>query len=87
MATFPKYADEVFDYGCDWQLPPGDTIVTSTWEVPAGLTKGADTFDATSTTVWLSGGTPGTAYDVFNHVVTADGRHGDGKVRLRILRR
>jgi hypothetical protein len=85
MGTFRKYADETFPYGCDWRLPAGDTIVSSTWDIPAGLTKGADTFDETSTTVWLSGGAPGDAYDATNHVVTAAGRHGDGKVRLRIL--
>jgi hypothetical protein len=87
MAMATKYADETFPYGCDWRLPAGDTIVSSTWDVPVGLTKGTDTFDTTSTTVWLSGGAPGTIYEASNHVVTAGGRHGDGKIRLRILSR
>jgi hypothetical protein len=51
-----------------------DTIVTSTWVVPVGLTLSSSSHDTTSTTVWLSGGTAGTRYTLINRIVTAGGR-------------
>lgn len=70
-----KDSAAVLDYGYNWALWLGtDTIVTSTWVVETGLTKGADTHDTTTTTVWLSGGTVGESYLVTNHIVTTGGR-------------
>ena len=68
--------DEVLDYVRDWAplLLDGDTISSSTWVVPDGLTKGSDSHTATTATVWLSGGTAGTDYAVVNRIVTAGGR-------------
>lgn len=63
------------DWGTDWSSWLGtDTITTSTWTVGTGLTKGTDTHDATTATVWLSGGTAGIRYKITNHIVTAAGR-------------
>ena len=72
-ATFTKDPDDVLDYSRVWILD-GDTIATSTWVVPTGLTKGLDTYDATSVTVWLSGGTAHETYIVTNRITTASGR-------------
>lgn len=80
-----KDPDEVLDYGFDWAAwLEGDTITSSTWVVPVGLTKGSDTFDATSTTVWLSGGVSGSVYTVLNRVVTAGGRTAERALRIRV---
>lgn len=84
MATgtrFVKDPDASKDYGFDWSAwltsSGNDTIATSTWIVDAGITKGATGNTATTTTVWLSGGTAGTSYKVTNRIVTAGGRTDD----------
>jgi hypothetical protein len=75
----------VLDWGMSWSSWLGtDTITTSTWTVQTGLTKGADTHDATTTTVWLSGGTLGTRYAVTNRVVTAGGRTDERTFHITI---
>jgi hypothetical protein len=50
-----KDPQAVLDYGFDWSKWLGtDTISTSTWTVPVGITKDSDTHDTTTTTIWLS---------------------------------
>lgn len=81
-----KDPDSVVDYSIDWTaLLMGDTISTSTWTVPSGITKGTDTFTDETSTVFISGGTTNTAYSINNTVTTADGRTFDRSVRLRVL--
>lgn len=81
-----KDPDDVLDYQVDWsgRLPTGDTISTSTWIVPAGLTKDSDSTSTKTTTIWLSGGTAGSTYSVTNRVVTTGGRTMDASVTLRL---
>lgn len=65
----------VLDYMIDWSDWLGaDVISSSTWTVPAGITKDSDTTSATTATIWLSGGTAGTAYTLRNKIITAAGR-------------
>jgi hypothetical protein len=83
-----KDPDAVLDYGCDWsKWLDGDTIATSTWTVATGITKGADTFNATTTTVWLSGGTDGVSYAVTNRITTAGGRTDDRTFTVSVRQR
>lgn len=78
MVSYTKDPDAVLDYGWDWSTwLDGDTITASTWEADTGVTIASDTFAATSTTVWLSGGTAGTRYKLTNHITTAAGREDD----------
>ena len=80
-----KDPDEVLDFVVDWAKPlAGDVIATSTWSVPLGVTKGADMFDATSTTIWLSGGTNGENYELLNRITTAAGRTREQTCKLRV---
>lgn len=62
------------DYGIDWRtngwLAAGESIVTSTWTVPTGLTGHDDSTDGDVTIIWLRGGTAGTKYTVTNHIIT-----------------
>jgi len=60
------------DWGAKW-LIGSDTISTSTWTVPTGITKDSDTKDAKTTTIKLSGGTAGSKYIITNKIVTANG--------------
>jgi hypothetical protein len=57
----------------------GDTISTSTWTVPTGITQTTPTPSntTTTTTIWLTGGTDGVHYKITNHVTTAQGREYD----------
>lgn len=71
-----KDPSDVLDYTIDWQdsvkpvLESGEAISTSTFTVPAGLTKDSDSKTSTKTTIVLSGGTAGTTYEITNTVVT-----------------
>ncbi len=88
-----KDPDEVLDYEIDWYgtaVEPGrlygstDTIDTSLWVTPSGITKDSDDQTGTTTTIWLSGGTLGETYEILNRVVTAGGRTMDQTVKLKI---
>jgi hypothetical protein len=77
----PKDPAATLDYSGNWAglLVAGETIVSSTWAVDgsdAALSIGtgdyAPTFDGTSATVWLSGGTEDVTYTITNHVVTSN---------------
>jgi hypothetical protein len=79
--TFTKDPNAVLDYQIDWSawlLAAGaDTINTSTWTVPTGITKASDTKTTTTTTIWLSGGTAGQSYALTNRIVTTGLRTED----------
>lgn len=56
---------------------PEETLITSVWRVepdegsPAGAQVDASSFDSTTATVRVSGGTPGNVYRVINRVTTS----------------
>ena len=83
----PKDPNEVLDYDLTWEAQmtaDGDTIDTSNWMVPAGITKDSQSNTTTRTKVWLSGGTTGQTYELLNHVVTAGGREFDQTMKLKM---
>lgn len=67
------------DYGFDWQdIFVDDTIQSTTWTVPTGLTKlSTQVTDGTQSIVWLSGGTAGQVYECVCHVVMASTREDE----------
>lgn len=70
-----KDPDEVLDYQVDWSTAlGGDTIASSVWTLPSGITQDSSTLNDTATTIWLSGGTDGSRYDLTNRITTAAGR-------------
>ena len=80
----------VLDYTIDWTKwldEVGDTIETSTWIVPTGLTKVTETNTTKLATVWLSGGTVGMNYTVTNRITTAAGRADDRSITIRVRER
>lgn len=94
MLTWPpKDPDEVLDYEVDWYgsaADPGplyaetDDIVSSTWILPAGITKQSDTNDLRTTTIWLTGGTAGQTYQITNRIVTVGGRTHDQTMKIKV---
>ena len=85
---FMKDPDAILDYSIDWSAWLGsDTISTSSWSVPTGITKVSDSKTTTVTTIWLSGGTEGPTYAVVNHIKTAAGREDDRTLYIKVKSR
>lgn len=81
IATYTKSPNADLDYTIDWtDWLAGDTIATSTWTLPSGITKDHDTSDATSATIWVSGGVVLFSYRLVNHITTAGGRVNDRSI-------
>ncbi len=85
-----KDPGEKLDYSMDWTAwLAGDTIAASSWTVPAGITQTTPdpSFTATTTTIWLAGGTVGKTYELTNTVTTAGGRIGVRSVDEAIVQK
>jgi hypothetical protein len=76
QTVVPKDPADVLDYVVNWAnwLPGGDTIATATFTVETGITKNSESNDATTATVWLSGGDAGNQYTITCTVTTTGGR-------------
>lgn len=76
----------ILDYGYDWSewLPEGDAIIASSWVADTGINVTANTFDASTTTVWLSGGAVMETYKVVNHITTTDGRQDERTIYVKM---
>ena len=88
--NFTKDPQAVLDYAIDWTKwldEVGDTIETSTWIVPTGLTKVTETNTSNLATVWLSGGTVGENYTVTNRITTVGGRADDRSITIHVRER
>jgi len=85
---FTKDPDAILDYQIDWSAWLGtDTINTSTWIMPTGITKVSDNKTTTTATVWLSGGTSGTLYRVTNRILTVGNRTDDRSLEIFVEQR
>ena len=83
---FNKDPDSTLDYAIPWSTWLGsDTIKTSTWIVPAGITSVLQTNTTTTAVIWLSGGTLGTVYEIVNRIVTVGGRTQDDSIYITIV--
>ena len=88
MKLFKKDPSAILDYSIDWSLwLDGDTISTSSWTVPQGLTKASETNNSTTATVWLSGGTVDQTYTVTNRITTANGRTDERSILIKVVDR
>lgn len=63
---------------------PADTISTSTFTLPAGITANSSSNTTTVSQLWLSGGSIGQTYAILNEIVTAGGRRMDQTIRIRV---
>ena len=88
--VFNKDPDAVLDYAFDWSswLATGETISTRTITVQSGLTQpSTDTESSGVVTVWLSGGTPGTDYDVACKIETSASRTDERTITIKCKNR
>jgi hypothetical protein len=78
-----KDPNAILDYSIDWSDWLGtDEISTSTWIVPTGITKTAESNTAQIATIWLSGGTAKTTYTLLNRITTTGGRTADQSFKI-----
>ena len=84
-----KDPDADLDYGVDWSdwLQSGEVISTSSWTVPAGITTHDEAKTDTGTTIWASGGTVKTSYDLTNKIVTDAARTDERTIRITVEQR
>lgn len=77
------------DYPMDWSLwlQIDEVIVSSVWEVPAGLEIESQQTSDSGTIVWLSGGINGQTYVVTNRITTDIGRIEERSFRIKIKQR
>ena len=82
----PKGAADVLDYSVDWtaRLDAGDGLAHSEFVLPLGLSAERASNTAQVSTVWISGGEAGRAYEVVNSVRTAQGRAIEQAIKLRV---
>lgn len=85
IKVFNKDPSARKDYGFNWApWLDGDTISTSTWTLDDGITNYLSTNTATTTTIWLSGGTPGQDYTATNQITTAGGRIEQQSLKIQV---
>jgi hypothetical protein len=84
-----KDPDATLDYAIDWSdwLANGDTIATSTWILPDGLTEETSALASPITTIWVSGGEEPQSYTLVNRITTSTGLQDDRTIILRIRSR
>lgn len=88
MKVYQKDPNAKLDYSFNWSSwLAGDTILESSWIVPAELKKVTETHDTTMATIWLRGGQLGQAYVVTNRIKTVGGREDDRSFTLKIVNR
>jgi hypothetical protein len=70
-----KDPSATLDYTLDWGAwLASDTIATSDWTVPTGLTLVRSEVTPSQAIAWISGGVVGTTYAVTNTITTTGGR-------------
>jgi len=89
LTTFLKDPDSVLDYAFNWGewLESGESINSHVITVENGITKDDSGNSATAVTVWLSGGTAGTNYNIACKIVTTQGRTDERSVTIRCRER
>jgi len=74
---FSKDPAEKLDYTIDYSeelTDVADSISSSAWTVESGITNEAIVNTSNTATIWLSGGTDGTTYDITNQITTNTAR-------------
>ena len=85
MDTFEKDPDAIKDFKVDWtQWLAGDTIATSAWSVPSGITVDSSSNTTLTATVFLKNGSDGTDYVVTNTITTAGGRKEELSITIQV---
>ena len=85
LNRFVKDPEAVLDYKVDWtDWLDGDTINTSAWTVPDGITKDSDNNTTEVATIWLSGGTALQTYVLENKITTTGSRSDERTIYIEV---
>lgn len=91
MKGFVKDPDATLDYTIDWArwMDTSDFISSSTWIAESGITivPASESFTNTTTTVFISGGSPGQTYKITNRITTNGNRIDERSFELRVRER
>lgn len=85
--TWPdKDPDEVLDYQIDWaaRLASDEAITGASWSVDSGLTVDSFSNTTTTTTIWLSDGTPLKTAVIRCTITTNQGRTMEERIDMNI---
>ena len=84
-SSYIKDPGDILDYYVNWQAQlGGDTLSTSTWTGPAGVTLSNPGIVGDVTRIWVAGGTAGALVTLTNHVTTVGGRAAEETLWLVI---
>jgi hypothetical protein len=88
MATIPvltKDPNDIVNYTINWATWLGsDTISTSAWTVPSGITESSSTSTSTTAIIKLSGGTAGEIYTLTNRITTSASETKDQTIKIKV---
>jgi len=85
ISHFTKDPHATVQYTIRWTAWLGsDTISSSSWTVPAGITNVSESNDTLDANIFLASGTVGTIYPVTNSIVTAAGQKNDQTISIFI---
>lgn len=89
LKTIDKDPDAELDYGFDWTnwLQTTETLSSSDWTVPDGLTFVKKEKTTTETKVWVKGGTPRKKYILTNKIETNEGRVDNRSLKISVIER
>ncbi len=92
MSHITKDPDAKLPYPIDWSewleaLAPGETIASSLWVVPSGISKVSDAHSDTVTSILLEGGEAGQDYILTNRITTALGYIDDRSITVHCRER
>jgi len=80
-----KAPNDNYSYSVDWSNELGvDTINGSTWTLESGITNDGDSYTDSVSTIDLSGGTLGKAYEMTNNITTAGGDIYEKKLYIKV---
>lgn len=82
---YEKDPNETIDYVFNWKAELyGDTIFTSQFLLPDGLTEVSSSNTTTTATIFVSGGAEGQTYRITNRIVTIGGRTRDRTINVLV---
>lgn len=89
LTSFLKDPDSILDYSFDWSdwLESGESISSHIVVVDSGITVDDSGYSSTVVTIWLSGGTAGTNYNIACKIVTSESRTVERSITIRCRER
>lgn len=83
MSIYLKDPGEKLNYTENWADYLGaQTISSSSWSVPTGITQDSVSNTSSAATIWLTGGTHGQEYVITNQITTSGGQIAERSIKI-----